>query len=170
MKSLLVLFLVAASVAEAQNKTLTASSCTVIATLASSKRDSGSDGNFIVIWYFNRGSKPIHGVEFHLVMLDAVGNRYPASQAYQARGTVKQNNGDLVMFPSTEEAKYFGANWDHIDGVEVYVASLLFADATVWTPGKGVSCKASFLNDAYDKEIERIERVQQQRNAKPKNK
>jgi hypothetical protein len=182
MKHLLVLILVAASVAGAQQSYRPPSSCPVLATLASSKFAYGDDpgcrrlqwcspeGESIVIWYFNRGSKTIHGAEFHLVMLDAAGNRYPAFQAYQAEGTVKHDNGDFVIYPATEEAKYFGDKWTHIHGVEVYVARLLFTDATVWTPAKGVFCKTSFLNDAYDKEIERRQKAQQQQNAKAKKK
>jgi hypothetical protein len=169
MRSLLVLILVAGSVG-AQQSYPSRSSCPVLATLASSKRASGPDGDFIVIWYFNQGSKAIHGAEFHLLMLDTAGNRYPAFQAYQAEGSVKPNSGDVVMYPATEEAKFFGDKWAHIDGVEVYVARLLFADATVWTPGKGVSCKTSFLNDDYDKEMERREKVRQQQNARAKKK
>ena len=108
-----------------------------------------------MIWYRNQGKETIHGVQFQLMMLDTAGNRYPASQAYQAKGSVDPGHGDLVMYPATDEAKHFRDKWAHIDGVAVYVTRILFADATVWTPGKGISCKTSFLNDQYDKELER---------------
>ena len=104
-------------------------------------------------------------------MLDTAGNRYPASHYYQAKGDVKPNTGDVVTYPTTEEAKHFGAKWADIDGVEVYVARLMFADATVWTPRKGVSCKTTFLNDDYDKEMDRRWKLAtQQDKAPPKKK
>lgn len=155
MKCSLVLILLAGSLAGAQQSYPPPSLCPVLATLASTKRLDDPKGDFIVIWSWNQGKKTVHGMEFHLVMLDTAGNRYPASHHYQAKGDVKPNAGDMVMYPATEEAKHFGAKWADIDGVEVYVARLMFADATVWTPGKGVSCKTTFLNDDYDKELER---------------
>jgi hypothetical protein len=44
--------------------------------------------------------------------------------------------------------------WDRIEGVEVHVTKILFTDATVWTPPEGVD-----LNDNYDKEMERRDKV-----------
>jgi hypothetical protein len=49
-----------------------------------------------------------------------------------------------------------GDYWDSIDGVEVYVTNILFADATTWLPKKGVTCKTAFLNDNYDAALRRL--------------
>jgi len=136
------------------------SSCPVLASLASAKVHDWSDPknpdkDNIVIWAWNQGTKTIHGVQYQLFLLDTAGNRYPASQFYQMKGDVEPRNGDVTAFPAKDEAAQFGAKWEQIDGVEVHVTRILFKDATVWTPRKGVDCKTAFLNDDYDKEIER---------------
>ena len=57
----------------------TAASCPVVPSLASSKVDGGEDiGMHLVIWYFNQSPKLLRAVQFRVMMLDAVGNRYPA--------------------------------------------------------------------------------------------
>lgn len=133
-----------------------AASCPVLATMASSKVQSDKGEN-IVTWFYNQGTKATHGVEFTLVMLDGAGNRYPASQRYIGTGTLKPKTGDVVIFSTANEAKYFGDGWKNIDGVEVYVSSILFADATTWKP-KRVACKTSFINADYTKRMEEMDR------------
>ena len=137
------------------------SSCPVLASLASAKvHDLGDpknpDKDNIVIWAWNQGTKTIHGVQYQLFLLDIAGNRYPASQFYQMKGDVEPRSGDVAAFPVKDEAAHLGApKWEQIDGIEVHVTRILFKDATVWTPRKGVDCKTAFLNDGYDKEMDR---------------
>jgi hypothetical protein len=161
---LLVLFYLLATTAEAQKQYAPPSQCPVLATLASSKVPSlDSSGDHIVIWFWNQGSKTTHGVEFQLLMLDAAGNKYPASQKYIATGDEKPNSGDLVMYPTTEEEQHFAADWKNIDGVEVYVTSIMYSDATTWKPKRGSVCKTAFINADYDKEMERRGKVAEQK-------
>jgi hypothetical protein len=150
-KEQLLVLLVLALTASAQQRIPPATSCPVYASLATSNWE-----NHIVIWYWNQGRKTIHGVQFKLVMLDSAGNRYPASQLYQAKGEVKPQHGDVVLFSEQEERKYLGGYWDSIDGVEVYVTNILFADATTWLPEKGRPCKTAFLNDNYDAALRQL--------------
>jgi hypothetical protein len=129
--------------------------CPVIATLASSKvqnLDNKEEEN-IVIFFWNRGKKTAHGIEFRLEMLDTVGNKYPASIVYQVKGDTKPQNGDFVAYSTVDEKRFFGDKWESIDGVVVHVSKILFTDATIWTPPKGGDCKTSFLNDNYGKQI-----------------
>jgi hypothetical protein len=88
-------------------------------------------------------------------MLDAVGNRYPAAQKYIATGTVKSQNGDVVIYTTDKEKEHFGANWTFIEGVEVRVTRVMFQDGSVWVPQKGQACKMRFMNDEYDAEMDR---------------
>jgi hypothetical protein len=134
-----------------------ATSCPVLATLASSKVRSDKSEN-LVIWFYNQGTRTTHGVEFTLVMLDGAGNRYPASHRYIGTGTLKPKTGDVVSFSTEDEAKYFGDGWKDIDGVEVYVTSILFADATTWKPKRGIPCKTSFINSDYQKQMEEMDK------------
>jgi hypothetical protein len=90
-----------------------------------------------------------------LVMLDAAGNKYPASQKYVATGNEEPNGGDLVFYSTKDEEEHFGADWNNIEGVEVYVTSIMFADATTWKPKRGVFCKTAFINADYDKEMQK---------------
>jgi hypothetical protein len=107
------------------------SQCPVLATLASSKVPSlDKSGDHIVIWFWNRGGKTTHGIEFQLVMLDGAGNKYPASQKYIATGDTKPTSGDLVIYSTKDEEEHFGSDWGNIEGVEVYVTSVMFGDAT----------------------------------------
>jgi len=89
------------------------------------------------------------------MMRDAAGNHFPASHFYQVKGNTKPQTGDVVIYPTTDEERWFGDRWSAIDGVEVYVNKILYADATTWTPRKGADCKTVFINDDYDKEMER---------------
>lgn len=140
------------------------SQCPVLATLASSKVPSlDNSGDHIVIWFWNRGAKTTHGIEFQLVMLDGAGNKYPASQKYIATGDEKPNSGDLVMYATKDEEEHFGSDWQNIEGVEVYVTSILFADATTWKPKRDVVCKTAFINSDYDKEMEKRGKIVEQR-------
>lgn len=132
-----------------------ATSCPVLATLASSKVPSDKGEN-LVIWFYNQGTRATHGVEFTVVMLDGAGNRYPASHRYIGTGTLKPKTGDVVSFSTEDEAMFFGDSWKYIDGLEVYVTSILFADATTWKPKRGVPCKTSFINAGYEKQIEEM--------------
>ena len=137
-------------------------SCPVLATVASTKVPIDQGGDNIVIWFYNRGTKTTNGIEFTLVMLDASGNRYPASHKYVGTGNTKPDSGDVVFYSTDDEAKYFGEAWKKIEGMEVYITSISFTDATAWKPKPGVACKSSFLNSNYknqmaemDKKIER---------------
>ena len=132
--------------------------CPVLASLASSKVHSDK-GDSIVIWFWNQGKKTAHGIQFKLFMLDVAGNRFPASQLYQAKGDTKPQSGDVVIYPTTDEEQYFGDKWKSIDGVEVHVTRILFNDASAWVPRKGVDCKTTFLNDGYDKEMESRDKI-----------
>jgi hypothetical protein len=147
----------------------TKGSCPVLPTLAASRLPS-PEGESVVIWYFNQGSKTIRGVQFELVMLDAVGNRYPAAQKYIAKGTVKSQNGDVVIYKSDKEKEHFGADWTLIEGVEVRVTRVMFQDGSVWIPQKGQVCKMRFMNDEYDAEMDRrqkaVEKKMQQQKEK----
>jgi hypothetical protein len=130
-------------------------SCPVLASLASSKLSS-SDGEHLVIWFFNQSAKPVRGVQFQLFMLDAVGNRYPASQRYIATtGTTKPQEGDVVIYSTDDEKKYFGERWALIEGVEVRVTRVMFKDDSVWVPQKGQNCKMVFMNDEYEAEMDK---------------
>jgi len=64
--------------------------CPVLSSLASSKVKY-KDEEKIVIWFWNQGTKTTHGIEFQLILLDAAGNHYPASQRYIATGDTKPN-------------------------------------------------------------------------------
>jgi hypothetical protein len=130
-----------------------ASQCPIYSSLATTKVR-GED--MIVIWFWNQGSKTTHGAEFRLVMLDAAGNRYPSSKRYVVTGKVRPQRGDFVSYSAKPEQEQFGANWENIEGIEVYVVSVMFADATTWKPMKGSSCKTAFISANYDREIERI--------------
>src|SRR5260370_13140722 len=133
-----------------------AASCPVMPSLASSNLDGGKDvGAHIVIWYFNQGSKTVRGVQFRVLMLDAVGNRYPAAQAYVAKGEVKPNSGDVVSYETKDEKDHFGEQWAQIEGIEVHVTRVLFKDGSVWVPRNGVVCEAHFMNDDYGPEMDR---------------
>ena len=136
--------------------------CPVLATLASSKVHNPTGDN-VVIWFWNQGTKAAHGIEFRLVMLDAAGNRYPASQQYVATGSTKPNSGDVVAYPAKNEEDYFGQRWKDIEGIEVYVVSVMFSDATTWKPSRGVACKTAFINGNYAEEIARMEKRAQQK-------
>ena len=114
----------------------TAATCPVVPSLASSKVDGGGVGTHIVIWYFNQGSKTLRGVQFNVMMLDAVGNRYPAALAYVAKGEIKPQTGDVVSFETKEEEEHFGERWAQIEGIEVHVTRVLFKDGSVWVPRK----------------------------------
>lgn len=132
----------------------TLNSCPVLPTLASSKLSS-EVGEHIVIWFFNQGSKTTHGIQFELFMLDAVGNRYPASQKYVATGEIKPHSGDVVDYPTDKEREFFGENWAVVEGVEVRVTRIMFKDGSVWVQPKGYVCKMTFLNDDYQAEMGR---------------
>lgn len=124
--------------------------------LASSKVDGGKNiGTHIVIWYFNQGSKTVRGVQFRVLMLDAVGNRYPAANTYIAKGEIKANTGDAVPYETKEEESHFGEQWAQIEGIEVHVTRILFKDGSVWVPRKGIDCGAHFMNDDYAAEMDR---------------
>jgi hypothetical protein len=156
---LLVLYSLFATTALAQRTNPPPSQCPVLATLASSKVPSkDKSGDHIVIWFWNQGSKTTHGIEFTLMMLDAAGNKYPAARKYIATGDTNPNNADVVMYSTSEEDKHFGADWNNIEGVEVYVTSIMFADATTWKPKQGVVCKTAFINSDYEKEMEKREK------------
>lgn len=88
-------------------------------------------------------------------MLDAVGNRYPAAQAYVAKGEVKPNFGDVVSYETKDEEEHFGEQWAQIEGIEVHVTRILFKDGSVWVPRRGVDCEAHFMNDDYAAEMDR---------------
>ncbi len=104
-------------------------------------------------------NKTAHGIEFQLMLLDAAGNQYPGSQRYIATGDTKPNSGDVVIYSAKSEQQHLGAGWENIEGVEVYVTSIMFADATTWKPKRGVPCKAAFVNSNYGKEMERREKI-----------
>src|SRR5215469_3626743 len=78
----------------------TQSGCPALASLATSKKVFDDGSEHIVIWFSNVGTKSILGVQFELLMLDGVGNRYPASQRYvatvHAAYALKPNTGDVV--------------------------------------------------------------------------
>lgn len=158
MKYRLIVLLLVGMTAWAQQQYPPPSSCPVLASLASSKLHN-DDGDNIVIWTFNQGHKTVHGIEYRLFMLDVAGNRYPASQTYHAKGDVEPNSGDVVIYPAKNEQEHFGEGWSQIEGVEVHVSRVLFTDATVWTPRKGVVCKTAFLNSEYDKEMARRDKI-----------
>jgi hypothetical protein len=130
-------------------------SCPVLATLATSKRPWPDGGEHIVIWFFNQGKKTTRGIQFELFMLDAVGNRYPASQKYIATGETQPQKGDVVDYPTDTEKLHFGEGWSVIDGVEVRVTRVMFKDNTVWVPQKGQSCKTVCMNDDFEPALEK---------------
>jgi hypothetical protein len=158
----LVLAILFAQISLAQQSYPPPTACPVLSSLASSKvrsTDPNDKSENIVIWFWDQGKKTAHGVEFHLYMLDTAGNRYPASQSYQVKGDVKPQNGDVVIYPTKDEQQFFGDKWDRIEGIEVHVTKILFADATAWSPAKGVDCKTVFLNDNYEKEMGRRDKA-----------
>lgn len=132
--------------------------CPVLASLASSKVHNQT-GDDIVIWFWNQSTKATHGTEFSLVMLDAAGNRYPASKRYVATGGLKPQSGDIVVFSAKDEEQFFGQTWADIDGIEVHVVSVMFKDATTWRPKRGVVCKTAFINADYDAEVAKRGRI-----------
>jgi len=146
--TVLILLIPLASLGETPN------SCPVLPTLASSKLSS-EVGEHIVIWFYNQGNKTTHGIQFALFMLDAVGNRYPASQKYVVTGEIKPDTGDVVDYPTDKEREFFGENWAQVEGVEVRVTRIMFKDGSVWVPQKGRVCKMTFLNGDYQAEMDR---------------
>jgi len=138
------------------------SQCPVLASLASSKVKYNDEEN-IVLWFWNQGTKTAHGIEFQLMLLDAAGNRYPASQRYIATGDTRPNSGDVVTYSAKGEQQHLGAEWENIEGVEVYVTSIMFEDATTWKPKRGVVCKTAFVNSNYDKEMQRRGKIAEER-------
>ena len=99
-------------------------------------------------------------------MLDAVGNRYPASQKYIATGETEPQTGDVVIYPADPEKEHFGDSWSLIDGLEVRVTRIMFTDNSVWVPQKGQACKMVFLNEKYQAEIERRWKAVEKKTAK----
>jgi hypothetical protein len=89
------------------------------------------------------------------MMLDAAGNKYPASQKYDASSAMKPNGTNVVIYTTTGEAQHFGAGWNNIEGIEVNVTFILFPDAKPWKPKPDVVCKTTFVNSDYDKETEK---------------
>jgi hypothetical protein len=159
-----VLFVVMTSLfAYAQNEYPPPSACPVQPELATAKLATDM-GEKIVVWFSNRSTKTLHGVQFQFFMLDAAGNRYPASQMYEATGAVKVGRGDLVIYPTQSEAEYFGKSWSVIDGIEVRVVSVMFEDASTWRPRKAVICRSSFLNEHYLTAVERWQATLYKRN------
>ena len=146
------------AIASGQQQVPSPSQCPVLASLASSRVKYNDEEN-IVIWFWNQGNKTAHGIEFQLMLLDAAGNQYPGSQRYIATGDTKPNSGDVVIYSAKSEQQHLGAGWENIEGVEVYVTSIMFADATTWKPKRGVPCKAAFVNSNYGKEMERREKI-----------
>jgi hypothetical protein len=148
-------------------------SCPVLATLATSKRPWPDGGEHIVIWFFNQGQKTTRGIQFELFMLDAVGNRYPASQKYIATGETQPQKGDVVDYPTDTEKLHFSEGWSVIDGVEVRVTRVMFKDNTVWVPQKVQPCKTVFMNDDYDAALEKrwkaVEKKMQEEKQERKN-
>ena len=147
--------------------------CPVLPSLASSKLPWPEGGERIVIWFFNQGRKTTHGIQFELLMVDAVGNRYRASQKYIVTGEIKPQTGDVVIYPVDPEKGHLEDIWGLIDGVEVRVTRIMFKDNTVWVPQKGQVCKMVFLNDQYQAEIERrwnaVEKKSGQQGKNPQN-
>jgi hypothetical protein len=131
--------------------------CPVLASLASSRVKYKDEEN-IVIWFWNQGTKTAHGIEFQLMLLDAAGNRYPAVQRYVATGDTKPSSGDVVIYPAKKEQENLAAGWENIEGVEVYVTSIMFDDATTWKPKRGAVCKTAFINSNYEKEMKEREK------------
>ena len=133
-----------------------AATCPVLPSLASSKVDGGKGvGVHVVIWYFNQSTRTIRGVQFRALMVDAVGNRYPAAITYIAKGEVKPDRGDVVSYETKDEEEHFGERWPLIEGIELHVTRVLFKDGSVWVPRKGVDCEAHFMNDDYQAEMDR---------------
>jgi hypothetical protein len=87
--------------------------------------------------------------------VDAVGNRYPASQKYVATGETQPQKGDVVDYPTDTEKLHFSEGWSVIDGVEVRVTRVMFKDNTVCVPQKVQACKTVFMNDDYDAALEK---------------
>ena len=141
-------------IASGQQQVPAPSQCPILASLASSRVKYKDEEN-IVIWFWNQGTKTTHGIEFQLMLLDAAGNRYPGSQRYIATGDTKPNSGDVVMYPAKNEQELLGGAWENIEGIEVYVTSIMFADATTWKPKRGAVCKTAFTNSNYVKEMEK---------------
>ena len=92
-------------------------------------------------------------------MLDVAGNKYPASQKYAATGKTEPNSGDVVFYSTKDEEEHFGSNWGNIEGVEVYVTSIMFADATTWKPKRGAVCKTAFINSDFSKVMEERDKI-----------
>ncbi len=137
-------------IAHAQQTVPPPTQCPVLASLASSRVKYKDEEN-IVIWFWNQGTKTAHGIEFQLMLLDAAGNRYPAVQRYVATGDTKPNSGDVVIYPAKKEQENLAAGWENIEGVEVYVTSIMFDDATTWKPKRGAVCKTAFINSITKK-------------------
>jgi hypothetical protein len=133
--------------------------CPVIPTLASvktgwSEEKGYSAQNTIAIWFHNQTRKSIRGVEFRLMMLDAVGKAYPAQKLVIAGGTVGPHMGDIVWLDNKDEREAFGAGWEMIEGVEVQVSQVMYSDLSVWKPKRANQCSRKYMNDGYDKAIE----------------
>jgi hypothetical protein len=122
--------------------------CPVLPSLAST-RVRTARGEDILIWFWNLSRKPVRGAQFRLVMLDAGGNRFPASQAYQASAELAPNTWTVAVYPDAQEKSYFGDRWKSLLGAEVQVNGVLFGDGTSWSAADGAQCSAFFLDADY---------------------
>lgn len=134
--------------------------CPAIPTLAAVKL--GGKGtptagaeNKTVIWYTNQSSKAIRGVQFQLIMLDGVGNKYPARTLLIATGEVRPQRGDILLVDNTAEQQSLGERWGLIEGVEVQVVRVMYSDLTVFVPRRPSQCSAKFMNSDYQKTLDR---------------
>jgi hypothetical protein len=75
-------------------------------------------GNTLSSGSSTKEKRTTRGIQFELFMLDAVGNRYPASQKYIATGETQLQKGDIVDYATDAEKLHFAEGWSLIDGVE----------------------------------------------------
>jgi hypothetical protein len=134
--------------------------CPVISTLAAVKlgdkgKPTAGAENKTVIWYTNQSRKAIRGVQFRLLMLDGVGNKYPAKTMLVSTGEVQPQKGDMLLVDNTGEQEFFGERWELIEGVEVQVIRVMYTDLTVFVPRRPTQCSAKFMNDDYQSTLDR---------------
>lgn len=110
-------------------------------------------GEHIVVWFENRGDKNVSRTQLQLTMIDALGQRHPASKTYIVDSQVKPSEAGLMMEASTPEAQHLGSKWRSVRGVEVQVTDITFADGTQWHSANSLPCSRTFYNAAYEHDM-----------------
>lgn len=110
-------------------------------------------GEHIVVWFENHADKNVSRTQLQLTMIDAFGQRHPASKAYIVDSQVRPSEAGLMMESSLSEAQHLGAQWRSVRGIEVQVTDITFADGTQWHSASSLSCGRTFYNAAYEHDM-----------------